>query len=180
MKRHAKSLITLLTDHFGKVKRITGAEIGVWRGELSECLLTQIPRLTLYMVDPWESLDVVNPTMRKHLDEVIAAREEAESRTCMRRRVVYQMTSLQAASDFTRLKKQVHFAFIDACHMYESVRDDNAAWFPLVKPNGIICGHDYNGVGDRRCGWGVKRAVDEAFGDMVQALPGNVWWVVKQ
>jgi hypothetical protein len=178
MKTHARSLVGLLKNHFGILKPICGVEVGVWRGELSETLLVEIPRLTLHMVDPWETLDGVTPTMPKHLDEVIAAREEAEARTQFKKRIIHQMTSRQAASDMY-LKRQVEFVFLDACHTYESVCDDIAVWLPLVKPNGIICGHDYNGVGDRRCGWGVKRAVDEAFGDKVQVLPGNVWWVLN-
>ena len=35
------------------------------------------------------------------------------------------------------------FVFIDAAHDYKSVYDDLVAWFPKVKPNGIIAGHDY-------------------------------------
>lgn len=44
--------------------------------------------------------------------------------------------------------------FIDAAHDYESVVRDLAAWYPKVKPGGIIAGHDYP------CD-GVKRAVEE-------------------
>lgn len=44
--------------------------------------------------------------------------------------------------------------FIDAAHDYDSVVRDVAAWFPKVKPGGIIAGHDYP-FDD------VRRAVDE-------------------
>ena len=180
MKRHARSLVELIKQHFGVLKPIRGAEVGVWRGELSEALLTHLPKLTLFMVDPWENLIEGTPTMLKKMNEVIAAREEAEARTGRLRRVIYQMTSLEASKDLLKQNQSFHFVFVDAVHLYEYVRDDLTAWLPLVKEGGLICGHDYNGVGDRRCGWGVKRAVDDQFGSTkVNVLPGNVWWVQK-
>ena len=175
MKRHAKSLINLLKHHFGAYRYIAGAEVGVWRGELSRELLVHLPRLTLWMVDPWEKLDGC-PTM-KQWDQVIEAREEAERTTSTLRRVICQMTSLEASK---WAKRQFQFVFIDADHRYESVRDDIIAWHLLVTPNGIICGHDYNGIMDKRGRWGVKRAVDERYGSRVNRLPGNVWWVQKE
>lgn len=177
MKRHARSLIGLLKNHFGTLKPITGAEIGVWQGELSVDLLSSLHNLTLWMVDPWEKLIEGTPTMPKQFDEVVAAKQQAIKSTQYLKRVVLIESSVPAAAQVKHTR--FNFVFIDACHMYESVRDDIEAWTPLVKENGIVCGHDYDGVGDRRCGWGVKRAVDEAFGDKVQVLPGNVWWVVK-
>jgi len=39
--------------------------------------------------------------------------------------------------------------------------------------------HYYNGMGDKRRGWGVKRAVDERFEDSVNIANGLVWWVEK-
>jgi hypothetical protein len=177
--KHIKSLIGLLEKHFGLLKQIRGVEVGVWRGDLSEALLRSRLKLTLFMVDPWELLLAGTPTMPKKAEEVVAAREYAEARTARLRRVVFHTTSLQAAPDFEGQK--LDFVFIDACHLYESVRDDITAWLPTVAVGGLICGHDYNGVGDRRCRWGVKRAVDEAFGaENVNVLPGNVWFVIKE
>jgi len=177
MKRHAKSLVNLLKNHFGTLRPIVGAEIGVWRGELSVDLLSSLHNLTLWMIDPWEKLLEGTPTMPKQFEEVVAARWQAIKSTQFSKRVVLIEESVKAAAQIKHTRFE--FVFIDGNHMYESVRDDITAWAPLVKQNGIICGHDYNGIGDRRCGWGVKRAVDEAFGDRVQVLLGNVWWVVK-
>ena len=179
MKRHAKSLVSLLKQHFGVLKPIKGVEVGVWKGELSVDLLKSLPRLTLWMVDPWEDLLEGTPTMPKQVEEVKAARVQATKSTEFFKRTIVRDKSLHAAANQMLNGWFFDFVFIDACHMYEFVRDDIAAWIPLVKQNGIICGHDYDGVGDKRCGWGVKRAVDEAFGNRVQVLPGNVWWVVK-
>lgn len=50
------------------------------------------------------------------------------------------------------------FVFIDADHSYESVLNDILSWFPKVKENGILAGHDYNLEV-------VKKAVLKVFGN---------------
>jgi len=71
------------------------------------------------------------------------------------------------------------FAFLDACHAYDSVRTDLIAWFPKVRLGGIIAGHDYDGAGDRRGLFGVKRAVDQFFGGVPLRGRSKVWYLVK-
>jgi len=179
MKHYAKSLVHLFRHHFGQLRHIDGVEVGVWRGGLSKELMTHFPHLSLFMVDPWEAIET--PTMLRQQKEIIAAREEAERVTSTYRRVICQMTSALAAAHFRAgpHKRLFNFVFIDACHLYESVKEDIDLWNPLVLPNGIICGHDYDGIGDQRHGWGVKRAVDGKFGGKVNTLRGKLWWVQK-
>ena len=63
--------------------------------------------------------------------------------------------SLNACNIFKN--NSLDFVFIDASHDYESVLKDIKAWFPKMKPNSIIAGHDYT--------WNeeVKKAVDTFF-----------------
>ena len=49
------------------------------------------------------------------------------------------------------------FVFIDASHDYENVLSDIKAWFPKMKTNSIIAGHDYSWCDD------VKKAVNTFF-----------------
>ena len=183
MKRHAKSLCNVIEDHYNRYSQIRGAEVGVWEGNLSSSLLGHFQQLELYMVDPWDEIERPAETMKqKEIGDIIAARDKAldVARRYPSRTFIYQMTSEVAANDLQAAGVQFDFVFIDANHLYESVKNDIAAWIPLVSPAGLLAGHDYNGVGDRRCGWGVKRAVDEAFGEgQVGVLPGNVWWTCK-
>ena len=175
MKTHIRSVIKILDEEFGRQDQIRGVEIGVWKGELSERLLLEFPKLTLYLVDPWD--DVEQVTMQKNKREVVAAKMSAfnRMRQFLSRAVILQITSVQASKEMWG--GTLDFAFIDANH--RSVKEDISVWLPHIKSGGILCGHDYNGVGDRRHGWGVKRDVDEAFNSRVNVMPGLVWWARK-
>jgi predicted O-methyltransferase YrrM len=68
---------------------------------------------------------------------------------------IVQAFSLVAAR---RWDEPINLLFLDAAHDYESVRDDLAAWWPLIKPGGMMVIHDYGQPNFP----GVQRAVDEA------------------
>jgi len=62
--------------------------------------------------------------------------------------------------------------YIDASHEYEFVIEDIKNWLPKVKKGGVLCGDDYV------IGWpGVMQAVDEIFGDKINVVGGQQWWV---
>jgi len=74
--------------------------------------------------------------------------------------------------------ESLDFVFIDGAHDYESVKRDIKNWYPKVKKNGIISGHDYN-IHD----WpGVVQAVDEFFGkNSAEIIKKDTWsWVVNK
>ena len=51
----------------------------------------------------------------------------------------------------------VDFVFIDANHDYDFVKEDINNWYPKIKPDGIIAGHDFE--------WpSVKQAIDDTLG----------------
>jgi len=184
MKRHARSLVQVLTQQLGVDNVRFGTEIGVWRGELSADLLRSFPHLILVMVDLWGPFD--RSAMYDKDNNIGAMREamkDAEQNTSFApaRRIMRGCASVEEAE--YQDTESMDFVFVDADHFYESVRADLLAWWPKVQGSGIMAGHDYNGMGDRRKGWGVKRAVDEFFGALnitVHVEPGRVWWVVKE
>lgn len=60
----------------------------------------------------------------------------------------------------------VDFMFIDGSHEYEHVAQDITLAKRVVRPGGLIAGHDY--------GWpGVRRAVDELLGEV--QVRGSIW-----
>lgn len=179
MTTHARSLIALLKQKLGNPK--LGAEVGVWRGHLSAALLGAFPELILWMVDPWET-GGSHETMPKSIAEMRAAYREAMDLTAFasERRRVRTMTSEQAT--ILLADRLLDFAFIDAEHTYECVRQDCGLWFPKVREGGLLCGHDYDGKGDRSGKFGVKRAVDEfvaVVGREVHVERGLIWWIEK-
>jgi len=50
--------------------------------------------------------------------------------------------------------------FLDAAHDYENVLADINAWLPIVKSDGVICGHDYD-----RFGLGCPVSLIEEYSD---------------
>ena len=50
------------------------------------------------------------------------------------------MKSAQASQIFA--DNTLDLVFIDGDHYYKSVMEDIASWYPKLKKNGIICGHD--------------------------------------
>ena len=64
------------------------------------------------------------------------------------------------------------FVFIDAAHDYESVKKDINAWYPKVKKEGIIGGHDYTWCDD------VRRAVNEFFKNKTIYESQGCWFVL--
>lgn len=182
MKRHARELCRLVRETVGEPA--CGAEVGVWRGHTSLALLQSFPDLHLYAVDPWET-GGDQSTMGDDAGRLVEAREEFDRLILPEsfRVTTLAMTSIEAASTNgwrgQGWHKGLDFVFIDGCHKYESVRDDVRAWWPKVRRGGIICGHDYGGVGDRTGRFGVRRAVDEwasEVGVIIGTRPGLIWW----
>lgn len=140
---------------------ITGAEVGVFDGHTSETLLRELPDLKLWMVDPWtpyEGKSILGHMTAEFLEHV---REVAMWWTdfAEHRRFELREGSPWSASRFA--DNSLDFAFIDGNHLYESVRDDILAWWPKVRPGGLLTGHDYGVYRDAEGLWGVRRAVDE-------------------
>lgn len=97
--------------------------------------------------------------------------------------------SVEAAKHYEN--ESLDFIFIDGTHIYEDVNKDLNAWYPKLKKDGIISGHDW----PRR---GVKKAVTEFFGERVQGVicrgavnpgwkrsvwivaPDKEWWLAKE
>lgn len=55
---------------------------------------------------------------------------------------VYPMESAKASQMFPN--KYFDFIFIDADHRYGPFKDDLLNWFPKLKMDGILCGHDFD------------------------------------
>lgn len=85
-----------------------------------------------------------------------------------------RMSSTHAARVLSAAGVRADLVFIDASHDEQSVTLDIAAWTPVVRSGGIMCGHDYDPS------WpGVVAAVEKAFGDRVgPKIDGQGIWYV--
>ena len=80
--------------------------------------------------------------------------------------------SIDAARHFFSTGKLLDSLFIDGCHEYAECRADIEAWATMVKPGGLICGHDYWPVDV-----GVMEAVNDAFEGRHEIATGTrIWW----
>tara|TARA_Y100000034_G_C6904937_1_gene419607 strand:+ start:1843 stop:2577 length:735 start_codon:yes stop_codon:yes gene_type:complete len=70
--------------------------------------------------------------------------------------LILQKSSVTASMGFS--DESIDFVFIDAGHGYKDCKRDIEVWYPKVKTNGYIAGHNYSNTFP-----GVKRAVDEKF-----------------
>ncbi len=157
----------------------TGAEIGVFKGDFSEAILKHWQGERLLLVDAWRHLP-------DYLDSWNLSDELTEQNyQFVLRRIspfservrIMRMLSLEAAALIP--DQSLDFVYVDANHGYRAVVSDLNAWYPKVRPGGLVSGHDYydakadadlepirNGLGpvptkDELTSYGVKSAVDE-------------------
>jgi beta-1,4-mannosyl-glycoprotein beta-1,4-N-acetylglucosaminyltransferase len=91
--------------------------------------------------------------------------------------VPIRMHSVNAAHTLAHLKMEFDLIFIDASHDYDSVKEDIESWLPMLKPSGIMCGHDFYPEGEEPFAWmGVRQAVLEKFPE-AQKFATSLWYV---
>lgn len=133
----------------------SGVEVGVHRGVFSEHLLKNT-KMTLYSVDIWLNQSVY--------DEAIAILGAYKERS-----ILLKMNSLEASKRFE--DEHLDFVYIDANHLYESIQQDIACWYPKVKIGGILSGHDF-----QICG--VEKAVTEFGKEFELTTDGDPSWII--
>lgn len=156
----------------GLVRRLGAprvVEIGSWLG-CSALAMVEAGASRVFCVDTWRGTD--DPA-----DETFAAARGVDvyrfflrnvGVLCPSRIIPCPGESLPWAKAW---KWQADLVFLDADHRYEAVAADIAAWTPLVRPGGILCGHDFS-----RDGWpGVVRAVEES-GPYEHIAGSVIWW----
>lgn len=181
---YTRSLIACIHDNIDTSCRFDGAEIGVWKGHNAAALLEEFSHLHLCMIDSYRSGYLGMGRVGK--PELSQADFEEAKQSAADRTQIYQHRSSRlfvSSNEASRtVNKKYSFVFLDASHSQDEENDvgiatDIRLWRECVLPGGILCGHDYNGLSDRRGLFCVKKSVDAAFGDRVNAKPGLIWWV---
>lgn len=163
------------------------AEVGVFAGDLSRRLLARRPDLKLTMIDKWDTEQT--PAFSQSGDWHLTLNQEqqdgyyhlAQTVTSFAedRRKVIRADSKDAASQIP--DESLDLAFIDADHSYEGCKTDIQAYWPKVKPGGVLAGHDYAND-EFKFGPMVKKAVDEfaaAQGLDLELGSNYTWFATK-
>ena len=167
-------------------QKLVIAEVGSFTGASSLALANYAERL--YCIDTWtggdDPADGINEIYARKGSRGVTLAFLSNVDHYTKNGVIkpIKCTSLEAATDLANCRSGLDMVFLDACHDCEHVRDDIAAWKPLVRKGGILAGHDYGDLFP-----GVKQAVEEAFpglngpgfgletGSQFDVI-GNVWW----
>lgn len=136
-----------------------GVEVGVWRGEFSEYLLSESGLAKLISVDAWDASLTLQKKYRQVDFEAAMLLTKDKLKRFGKRSEVLRLTSKDAAKQFP--DNYFDFVYIDAGHDYDNVKQDLTVWYPKLKPGGLFAGHDYVKWQGKAKTWGVVRAVNE-------------------
>lgn len=175
-RKHRACYLKLLT-YFYQIEIKSIVEVGVFRGKNAEVLREMFPKAHLYLVDPWK------PTV-EYLQSGSAVSQDPSIYEKGLRRVKQlfktdpQVTILKKCSHeaFHDVPNFIDLVFIDANHAYPIVKQDILIWNHKVRQGGVLSGHNY---GRKRLP-GVKRAVDELFGNELFLGQDEVWAHIKK
>jgi hypothetical protein len=151
-------------------------ELGAWKGK-STCFITteiikQKRNVKFYTIDTFEGtseLSDPNETSVYNKQDKNILEQFIENIEPVKNSLNYIISkSHEAAKNFQ--DNSVDAIFIDAGHSYESVKKDIEHWYPKMKKQSIISGHDYEPA------WpGVIKAVNEFFGKP-DKIENNCWF----
>lgn len=133
-------------------------EIGSLKGR-SACGLAANTQATVYCVDTWNGFGTNDQTFS-------AFRANTSPYTNV---LPVHTSSVLAASAFAREGRRFNLIFIDAEHDERNLRQDIAAWRPLLAEGGVFSGHDFG-----EPTWpDVQRVVDELIPGV--SVVGTIW-----
>lgn len=157
----------------------TIVEIGSFRGRSTRALADHC-RGVVHVVEDWidtgDHVDQANVELRRAGQMAIEAAWRANLADHLESgRIVLARGNSPDVAPFlaTRVGGGADFIFIDGNHSREGVRADLAAYEWLVKPGGILAGHDYT----TKAHPGVRLAVDDYFSGRAEQGPGSIWWI---
>lgn len=154
--------ITFLTYWEHGNTDLIGAEVGVYRGVHAATMLVRLAGLQhLYLVDPYPGKFAEFKS-----DGIANLSSFGDRKTWIHKRFC------DCTSD--DIPEPLDFVYIDGDHSYAEVKKDVKNAAQLVKPFGIVCGHDFQ-MSE------VQDAVKEFCQDHEKYLRswGGEWWFVN-
>ena len=176
MLDRVKQLIELIPP---TIDVLFGAEIGVYKAEMSVELLKYYSNLCLLLVDGWVPYNGGDWTSNQNQQTFDLIKQEAIMKTASWRNHCFIIDQPSPAASLIIPNESLDFVFIDGNHQYEAVLEDLEAWYPKVKTGKLLIGHDYVRSDGHT---GVQKAVME-FSDHLNLLhdtgKDTTWWIWK-
>ena len=151
-------------------KLVKGAELGVERARNSKSILRELNIEKLYLIDAWDNYKGIDGIWsnidenHKHVLRILGNDKRVE---------IIKNFSNVAVKDIK--DNSLDFVYVDANHKYEYVYQDIKSWYPKVKNNGFMAGHDV-------CIPDVIKAVKEFCSNKSIKFQTEIpdWYFVKQ
>jgi SAM-dependent methyltransferase len=145
-------------------------EVGCWKGRSTRAIGDHI-QLYAYAVDQWNGSLTTSPsgvgsdsaTFFLNVGDLIDRGKVLP--------VMMHSYSFAQAAYIASL--QTDFVFLDDDHGYNYLMREIELYRHMVRPGGILAGHDFGNVEHP----GVERAVRETFGDRFSRAGYSIWWV---
>jgi len=172
-----RPMIAHMTFNFAN-KPIIGVEIGVFKGENAENILSTLNIHKLFLVDSYVGYNQYIDVLSK--ERLVDALTIAQKRLFKHKDKICWLLEYSTVA-YSQIANLLDFVYIDGNHRHEYVWDDLMNYYPLVKSGGFIGGHDY--FNDNSTG--VKKAVDEFVLvnnlELALGLQGihSDWWIQK-
>ena len=157
-------------------------EIGSWKGKSASvfCFATEPQDVQIHCVDIWE-----NSEPYKDLDTSNLLNEfknNLQKFNFLNRVNIQKGPSVEISK--LHENESCDLIFVDAAHDYENVKADILAWYPKLKKNGIMIGHDYPDPSATDF-QGLKQAVNEEVRDKKALFEdfgsyAGVWGAIKK
>jgi len=159
----------VLIPHFGKETQLKGVEIGTSGGTGCIGMLSRLPNLTLYTMDPFKHVDgnLYEAGLSQEIQDKGHELTLNKLSEYPHRVIFFRQTSDEAVHE---IPDGLDFVHIDGEHGYEQVVRDIENYLPKIKKGGILSGHDWILQA------GVMKAVKERFTD-INLAEDFVWWV---
>ena len=166
-RRNAFTIFINKLIDLGK-KDMTGIEIGCYAGESTEIFINSGLFKTFYCIDPWKFNNSSFYKTVKCAEQLFDKR--FENNKIIRKIKDYSWNAVNNFQD-----ESIDFIYVDGNHTYEACKKDLELYYPKIKKNGIVSGHDY----ERK--YGVYNAVNEFFNDKFTFLffEDNSWMTYK-
>ena len=165
----------------GKASLI-GAEIGVCGGEHALSLLRTLLPAKLYCIDPYDLYDTYTEGKNHYGIDQASLGKTRECASNLLAEYAERITWIRKLSaDATAdIEEPLDFVYIDGNHAEDFVRSDIEKYWPLIKADGILGGHDfYNGFQSEHDGV-ISAVVDFASKrNLTLKVELPDWWIAK-